>query len=173
MPEAAERVDARRAQQPAASADGPVARTPLTRRGSLLGFDFGVARIGVAVGELETGQANPLATLAVDSDPARFAAIERLILEWKPVALVVGIPVQPDGSEHDLTRRCRRFANQLHGRHRLRVFECDERLTSAEAETTLKAAGQRRWQARRKTLDAVAAQLILQQFLDGLQHEES
>lgn len=173
MPEAAERVDALPAQHLPHSDDDPVARAALPRRGSLLGFDFGLARIGVAVGELETGHANSLSTLAADSDPSRFAAIERLILEWKPVALVVGIPAHPDGSEHDLTRRCRRFANQLRGRHRLRVFECDERLTSAEAETTLKAAGQRRWQARRKTLDAVAAQLILQQFLDGLEHEES
>lgn len=142
-------------------------------RGTLLAFDFGLARTGVAVGELETGRANPLVTIAAESATARFAAIEKLLAEWQPVALVVGVPVHLDGTPNDMTQRCRRFANQLRGRYRLPVTECDERLSSAAADESLKAAGQTHWRTRRNTLDAVAAQLILQHYLDDLTHERS
>ena len=88
----------------------PVRSTPLPLRGTLLGFDFGLARIGVATGELETGQASALTTVHAESDSARFQAIAALIAEWRPVALVVGIPTHLDGSAHALTARCRRIA---------------------------------------------------------------
>jgi putative Holliday junction resolvase len=143
---------------------------PLPARGTLLAFDFGLARIGVAVGELETGRANALTTLGEERNAARFAAIEALLREWRPVALVVGIPCHLDGSPHELTTRCRRFANQLNGRFGLPVRECDERLSSAAAETTLVDAGVRDWRERRGRIDAVAAQLILQHFLDTHGH---
>jgi len=115
----------------AAAALAPQAALPA--RGTLLGFDFGLARIGVATGELETGQASALVTLHDESNDARFKAISKLIAEWRPVALVVGIPTHLDGSEHELTTRCRRFANQLHGRFGLPVFATDERLSSVAA----------------------------------------
>ncbi|HRP98791.1 MAG TPA: Holliday junction resolvase RuvX [Rhodocyclaceae bacterium] len=145
----------------------------LPTRGSLLAFDFGLARIGIAVGELETGQANPLTTLRDESGAARFAAIAKLIGEWRPVALVVGVPQRLDGSDSELTARCRRFAGQLRGRFGLPVFECDERLSSAAADTALKESGQRDWRARKEVLDAVAAQLILQHYLDTRHHDQA
>ena len=141
--------------------------TPLPPRGSLLGFDFGLARTGVAVGELETGHAGPLTTIHADANGPRFDAIAALIDEWRPVALVVGVPQSLDGGEQAMTVRCRRFANQLRGRYRLPVFECDERLTSVAADTELRSAGQQDWRKRKQSLDAVAAQLILQHFLDA------
>lgn len=146
---------------------------PLPARGTLLGFDFGLARIGVATGELETGHASALHTLHGEASAPRFAAIERLIDEWRPVALVVGIPTHLDGTPHEMTARCRRFANQLRGRTALPVFESDERLSSAAAEAVLADAEQHHWRSRKPVLDAVAAQIILQQFLDTLSHDTS
>lgn len=145
----------------------------LPARGTLLGFDFGLARIGVAVGELETGQASPLTTVHEAGDARRFAAIGKLIAEWRPVALVVGTPTALDGGEHPIGARCKRFANQLHGRFGLPVAQVDERLSSAEAEGRLREAGMRRWQARKGVLDAAAAQIILQHFLDAHRHATS
>ncbi len=145
----------------------------LPARGSLLGFDFGLARIGVASGELETRAARALITLHDETGAARFAAIARLIAEWQPVALVVGLPLHLDGSAHELGPRCRRFANQLHGRFGLPVMLADERLSSAEAESRLRTAGVGDWRARKQQLDALAAQLILQHFLDLIPHAKS
>lgn len=139
----------------------------LPARGTLLAFDFGLARIGVAVGELETGQASPLSTLAEESNDKRFAAIAALIAEWRPVALVVGVPLDLEGEAQALTARCRRFANQLHGRFTLPVACADERLSSVEADARLREAGQNRWQERKAGLDALAAQIVLQSFLDA------
>lgn len=145
----------------------------LPARGSVLGFDFGLARIGVASGELETGRANALTTVHEESRTARFAAIASLIAEWQPVALVVGLPLHLDGGEHELGARCRRFANQLNGRFGLPVLLADERLSSSAAESRLRDAGIGDWRARKSQLDAVAAQLILQHFLDSIQHAKS
>ena len=145
----------------------PTDALALPSRGSLLGFDFGLARTGVAVGELETGHASSLTTIHADANNARFEAIQALIDEWRPVALVVGVPQSLDGLEQTMTARCRRFANQLRGRYRLPVFECDERLSSAAADVALRSAGQRDWRKRKQSIDAVAAQLILQHFLDS------
>lgn len=142
----------------------------LPSRGSVLGFDFGLARIGIACGELETGQATALTTLHDESNAARFSAIATLLEEWRPVALVVGLPSHLDGREHELSARCRRFANQLHGRFALPVMLTDERLSSLEAEQHLREAGMTRWRERKQQLDAVAAQLILQHFLDSIRH---
>jgi len=155
----------------------PATNTPpprLPARGCLLGFDFGLARIGIATGEIETSLANPLATIALDSSAARLDAISRLIEEWQPVALVVGLPRALDGEgEHAFAPHCRRFANQLHGRFRLPVHLIDERLSSIEADSSLRDAGVRNWRVRKKKLDATAAQLILQHFLDTLHHATS
>jgi putative Holliday junction resolvase len=101
-----------------------------------------------------TRSAQPLKTLALEGD-ARFAAIGALIDEWQPDALVIGVPVHPDGAPHDNTRRAQRFARQLHGRFRLPVHEVDERYTTTEVR------GER-------DVDAAAAAIILEQFLRTL-----
>ena len=126
------------------------------RQQSFLAFDFGTRRVGVASGNTLLRRASGLKTIAAEGD-ARFEAIARLIAEWQPDALVVGVPFHPDGAEHDNTRRARRFARQLQGRFRLPVHEVDERYTTTEA----LAAGAR-------DADAAAAALILDQHLHNL-----
>lgn len=136
--------------------------------GTILAFDFGTKRIGVAVGDFETRLAHPLAAIAAVENRARFAAIGQLVAEWRPVRLVVGIPVHADGTEHPVGRLARRFAQRLHGRFGLRAELVDERLTSREAEGLLRAAGARG--ARLKAgLDSVAAQRILESYFAGAQ----
>lgn len=134
------------------------------KRGTVLAFDFGEKRVGVAVGEWETRTAHALEVIAGEASAPRFARIAELIGEWRPVELVVGLPFHLDGQEHDMTRRCRRFANQLHGRFGLPVALVDERLTSAAAEAELAAAGVF-GKRRRDALDSVAAQGILNDYL--------
>jgi putative Holliday junction resolvase len=135
------------------------------KRGALLGFDFGLRRIGVAVGDLETRLAHPLEFIDAEANDLRFGRIAQLIGEWRPVQLVVGLPLSMDGEEHDLTRRCRRFAHQLQGRFGLPVAMVDERLTSFDADQRLREAGVKG--SRRKGLDdSLAAQQILQDYFD-------
>ncbi len=129
----------------------------------MLAFDFGLKRIGVAVGEWETASAHPLEVIDEAASARRFARIAALLSEWQPVELVVGLPVSLSGEAHALTQRCRRFANQLHGRFRLPVRLVDERLTSAEADSRLKEAGVR-GARRRQALDSLAAQRILDDY---------
>lgn len=121
-----------------------------------LAFDFGVKRVGVASGNSVTRSATALTTIAATGD-ARFAAIGKLIAQWQPDALVVGVPYHPDGAPHDNTRRAQAFGRQLHGRFRLPVHEVDERYTTTEAQ----AQGAR-------DIDAASAALILEQFLGNL-----
>jgi len=125
----------------------------VARPQALLAFDFGTRRVGVASGNTWLGCAQPLRTVAAEGE-ARFDAIARLIKEWQPDALVVGVPFHPDGAAHDNTLRARRFARQLHGRFRLPVHEVDERYTTTEA----LAAGA-------ADADAAAATIILDQYL--------
>lgn len=132
----------------------------------MLAFDFGLKRIGIAVGEAALHQAHALTTIEAESSEARFAAIARLIEEWRPALLVVGLPLSLDGAEHELTVRCRRFANQLRGRFALPVDLADERLTSVAADAELREAGLD-WKKRRDRIDALAAQLILQGYFDA------
>lgn len=132
-------------------------------KGAVLAFDFGEKRIGVAVGEWETQTAHPLETIAGEVNAPRFARIGELIGEWRPVELVVGLPMTLEGEEHDMTRRCRRFANQLNGRFGLPVKLVDERLTSVEAESRLREAG-RSVRDNKAALDSLAAQEILQDY---------
>ncbi|MBC7726824.1 MAG: Holliday junction resolvase RuvX [Microbacteriaceae bacterium] len=121
-----------------------------------LAFDFGLKRTGVANGNSLLRQASPLATVAAEGD-ARFERIARLIAEWQPDALVVGVPVHPDGAPHDNTRRAQRFARQLHGRFSLPVDEVDERYSTTEAAASGAA-----------DLDAASAAVILDQFFRTL-----
>ena len=139
---------------------------PEPRTGAVLAFDFGTRRIGVAVGDFETRLAHPLAAITAVENRARFAAIGRLLAEWRPARLVVGCPVHADGAEHPVGRLARRFAQRLHGRFGIRAELVDERLTSREAEGLLRAAGVRG--ARLKAgLDSVAAQRILETYFAG------
>ncbi len=146
--------------------------SPMTR-GTVLAFDFGLKRIGVAVGELEVKQANPHSVISTELSDARFEAIAKLLNEWRPVHLVVGLPAHDDADdtpgesrEHSMAARCERFANQLRGRFGLGVTLVDERYTSVDAEEQLMQLG-KDWRTRKALLDAVAAQLILQDFFDG------
>ncbi|MFA6311321.1 MAG: Holliday junction resolvase RuvX [Sterolibacterium sp.] len=134
--------------------------------GLVLAFDFGLKRIGVAIGESLLGQARALTAIAAEASDARFAAIAELIAEWQPARLVVGLPQSMDGGEHAMSARCRRFAHQLEGRFGLPVSLVDERLSSAEAERRLADAGLD-WRARKQQVDAAAAQIILQDYFDA------
>jgi putative Holliday junction resolvase len=138
-----------------------------SRRGTVLAFDFGEKRIGVAVGEWELGQAHPLTTIRGEANGDRFAAIGALISEWRPVSLVVGLPLALDGSTHAMSARCTRFANQLRGRFALPVDYAEERLTSVEAEERLRESGHHGRSAKQH-VDAMAAQIILQCFFERL-----
>lgn len=118
---------------------------------TVLAFDFGTKRIGVAVGEPELGTAHPLP--AIDD----FSKVETLIEEWRPAALVVGRPTSVEGEPHDMTRRAEDFARRLEKRFKLPVARVDERYSSLEAESRLRG-------AKRKAVDSVAAQILLEQY---------
>ena len=124
----------------------------MPEKGTVLAFDFGLKRIGVAVGESELRSAHPLPAVS------EFPQIEKLIKEWKPARLVVGLPVR-DAGEHPLAKRVEKFARQLEGRFHLPVARVDERFTSVEAESRLRG-------VKKKAIDSVAAQLILEQYFD-------
>ena len=134
--------------------------------GAVLAFDFGEKRIGVATGEWQVRQAHALTTIHGEANTLRFAAIAILIQEWQPRSLVVGRPLSLDGDEHAMTARCERFAKQLRGRFGLSVDYADERLSSVAARERLRSAGHNSRKAS-KHLDAVAAQLILQDYFDS------
>ncbi|MEE9423080.1 MAG: Holliday junction resolvase RuvX [Gammaproteobacteria bacterium] len=127
---------------------------------ALLGFDFGKKRIGVATGQTITQSANPLITLSAKQGAPDWEAIETLIQEWQPNALVVGIPYHMDGSEQPMTLAAERFCRQLEGRFNLPVHRADERLSSVQAESLLKEQGD-----SSSKIDAVAAQIILESWL--------
>lgn len=129
-------------------------------KGTVLGLDFGEKRIGVAIGEPEVGIATPLETIRSEVNDVRFAAIGKLVEEWKVTGFVVGLPSHMDGGEHQLTSLSRKFAQRLHGRYQLPVWLVDERLTSVIAEGLLEEAGVY-GRRQKEMLDQVAAQAIL------------
>ena len=122
----------------------------------VLGFDFGIKRIGIAMGNTLTGQAQPLRVVSAIDNATRFQIIGELIAQWQPARLIVGEPRHPDGAEHDMTLRSRRFANQLHGRFNLPVELVDERYSSAVITSR-----------RGDVIDDKAAAIILQQYFDA------
>lgn len=111
----------------------------LSRDATLLAFDYGEKRIGVAVGNLLTRTARALVIVRNLNREHRFKAVGELIAEWKPDALVVGLPLHPDGAPHEMTQRAMRFGNQLNGRFNLPVSWVDERYSSVEARAGLRA----------------------------------
>lgn len=137
--------------------------------GTVLAFDFGEKRIGVATGETLLGNAHPLTVIHAQSNDERMTAIGRLVDEWRPVLLVVGLPTHADGTPHEMTRLATKFGERLQRRFHLPVFYADERLTSLDAEARLRETG-RNSRAAKPLLDAVAAQLILQTWFESLSH---
>jgi putative holliday junction resolvase len=133
--------------------------------GTLLAFDFGTRRIGIAVGNTLLRRANPLTTIAEERTEARFAAIAGLLTEWQPSALVVGLPGNADGTPHELSALCRRFANRLKGRFNLPTILVDERYTSLAASAQLNEEGIH-GRKQKALLDQYAAQQILQAYFD-------
>lgn len=134
---------------------------------TVLAFDFGEKRIGVAVGEHLIGTASPLATIDNESNEIRFQSITELVREWQPKLLVVGLPLNTDGTEHAMTQLCKKFARRLNGRFSLPVALVDERYSSLEASQRLNESGIK-GRAQKAMLDQVAAQTILQSYFDGL-----
>lgn len=122
---------------------------------TVLGFDFGLKRIGVAVGNTGIRQAQTLTIIDAATNDAKFAEIATLIKEWQPTLCIVGLPRHPDGAEHEMTVRCRRFANQLHGRFDVTTVLVDERYSSAVIS-----------HQRGERIDDQAAAIILQQYFD-------
>jgi putative Holliday junction resolvase len=122
---------------------------------TVLAFDFGLKRIGIAVGNTFLKQAQPLTIISAATNDAKFAAIAALIEEWRPSRCVVGLPRHPDGAEHEMTVRCRRFANQLQGRFGVATVLVDERYSSAVIS-----------HQRGEAIDADAAAIILQQYFN-------
>jgi putative Holliday junction resolvase len=147
----------------------PQSRVSASERDStVLAFDFGERRTGVAVGDSRLRTAHPLKPIAAIGT-ARFRAIGALLAEWHPGRLVVGWPVSEDGKPHPLAPRVERFARQLEDRFGIPVARVDERYTSTAAESRMRAAaGARRaaGAARARQLDSYAAQLILEQYFD-------
>ena len=140
--------------------DAPVAGAAQPARAmrpqSFLAFDFGTQRVGTATGNSLLRQAQALKTVSAVGN-TRMAMIARLIKQWQPDALVVGVPFHPDGAAHDNTRQARRFARQLQGRFHLPVHEVDERYSTTEA-----------LQDGAVDVDAASAAIILNQFLRDL-----
>ena len=132
----------------------------------MLAFDFGEKRIGVTVGDLTLRIAHPLSTIRAEDNSTRFAEIGRLIDEWRPARLVVGLPMHADGTEHELSRLSRRFAQRLEGRFALPISLVDERLTSRAAETRLRESGMPARKLK-EALDAASACEILQSWFDS------
>jgi putative Holliday junction resolvase len=142
-------------------------------RTTVLAFDFGLKRIGVAVGNLVSRTAEPLATLPASDGEPDWNAVKRLITDWQPGLLVVGVPYNMDGSPGVLAQRAIAFAAALGSRHELEVATVDERLSSREAEEALRR--QRRQgslgrRIRREDVDREAARVLLRQWLDGRNH---
>jgi len=134
---------------------------------TVLCFDFGEQRIGVAVGEHILATANPLITIDNESNKIRFDAISKLVKEWQPKLLIVGLPLSIDGAETSVTQLCKKFARRLNGRFNLPVMLIDERYSSVEASDLLNQSGIK-GRAQKEILDQVAAQTILQSYFDGL-----
>ena len=122
--------------------------------GVVVGFDFGEKRIGVALGNTLTREARPYKILDSRTNDVRWKGVQRVIDEWAPVSLVVGVPRHPDGTAHEITQRCERFARQLEGRFHLPVYRVDERYSSAVVESEA------------DFIDDEAACIILQQFFN-------
>lgn len=133
---------------------------------TVLGFDFGIKKIGVAVGQTITHSANPLTTLFAKNGEPPWDEIREIIQQWKPMALIVGRPLNMDGSTQPLTELAQHFANELKSRYGLPVHEIDERLSTVEARANVFEEGGYR-ALKKGPVDSVAAKIILEDWLMG------
>jgi len=144
---------------------------------TLLGFDFGTKRIGIAIAQEVTGTANPLTTLTAVKHKPDWDSISKIIKEWQPDLLVVGLPLHMDGTEQPMTQAARRFSNQLNGRYQIPIALMDERLSSNEAESILNEQSGSGSVFRgslfqdKAQIDMISAQLILQSWM-ALQNDK-
>jgi len=134
---------------------------------TVIAFDFGLQRTGVAVGNTLTGSASPECTLQSHNEQPDWQKISGLIDEWKPAQLVVGMPTELDGSESPLKKRVERFCNQLNGRYNLPVDQENEQFTSIEAAGRLKQLRQsgRKQKVSKEEVDKIAASIILENWM--------
>jgi putative Holliday junction resolvase len=140
---------------------------------TLLGFDFGTKRIGIAIGQEVTGTATPLKTVSAVKHKPDWESISKIIAEWQPDLLVVGLPLHMDGSEQPMTQAAKRFSNQLNGRYQLPIALMDERLTSNEAESILNGqSGSRSVFQDKEQIDMISAQLILQSWMSRPENQD-
>lgn len=137
------------------------------REGNIIGFDFGQRRIGVAIGNNISKTAQPLITIESTTNNQTFEAIQKIMEEWRPVSIVVGVPFNVDGSEHKVTNLSKKFAKQLEQKYLLPTHLIDERYTSIEANHELK---DKKMDLKKKKLliDQIAAKIILQSYLDQI-----
>ncbi|WP_437889355.1 Holliday junction resolvase RuvX [Phytobacter sp. V91] len=133
--------------------------------GTLLAFDFGTKSIGVAIGQRITGTARPLSALKAQDGTPDWNQIDRLLKEWQPEAVIVGLPLNMDGSEQPLTARARKFANRLHGRFGVAVTLHDERLSTVEARAGLFEQGGFR-ALNKGSIDSASAVIILESYFE-------
>jgi putative Holliday junction resolvase len=137
------------------------------REGNIIGFDFGQKRIGVAIGNNISKSAQALITIESASSNQEFEAIQKIMDEWQPVSIVVGVPFNVDGSEHKVTNLCKKFAKQLEQKYALPIHLIDERYTSIEASYEIQ---DKKIDPKKKKLliDQIAAKIILQSYLDQI-----
>lgn len=132
---------------------------------TILAFDFGTRSIGCAIGQSITGTAQALAAFKAQDGIPNWEAIEKVIQEWQPNLLVVGLPLNMDGTEQPLTQRAKKFANRLSGRFKLPVQLQDERLTTVEARAEIFARGGFK-ALKKEKIDSISACLILESWFD-------
>ncbi|MFN7096196.1 MAG: Holliday junction resolvase RuvX [Gammaproteobacteria bacterium] len=137
---------------------------PQPYEGILFGIDFGLRRIGIAVGQTLTQHANPLKIILAQKGEPDWGQFEKLIKEWQPLALIIGIPLNMDGTTQPMTYKARRFAMQLKNRYQLPVHGMDERLTSREVRQNLFEQGGYR-AIQKHDIDALAAKIILEEWM--------
>lgn len=137
----------------------------MSKTRTLLGFDFGMKNIGIAVGQEMTRTANPLTAIKARDGIPDWGLIAKLLDEWQPDLLVVGLPLNMDGTEQEMTAAARRFGNRLHGRFNIPVEWQDERLTTYEALDQLGIRSKMDTR-KRSDVDQISAQLILQSWLN-------
>jgi len=137
------------------------------REGNIIGFDFGQKRIGVAIGNNISKSAQALITIESTSSNQKFEVIQKIMDEWQPVSIVVGVPFNVDGSEHKVTNLCKKFAKQLEQKYALPIYLIDERYTSIEASYEIQ---DKKIDLKKKKLliDRIAAKIILQSYLDQI-----
>lgn len=134
---------------------------------TVLAFDFGLKRTGVAVGNTLTGSATPECTLTAKDEQPNWEGISQLIIDWKPSQIVVGLPIELDGTENPLKKRVERFCNQLNGRYNLPIDQENEQFTSIEAAERLKLLRQsgRKQKVKKEEVDKIAASIILEGWM--------